>query len=1277
MKKIAVSFLLVIVLSIFNFFVVQAEEDINQSYVTEGENYTNTNWTNSDGSLIMSNSSLSNEKYVCLSVNPAQDTEYYIEYNVTVPEAGYYNMEIVSTPPDETTWASPIFASVNNGDNYHLSSVKTDSVLNASNFAKYSADAVYLNMGTNTVKFFVKDRIPNGKYLCLIDYFTFSKTQVDLIGIYSDRPMMVFESGSNINVYVQANGFVPDDVTVDYTLCDYRGNSVLAGSTVIASGTRKGNINLGILPKGNYTICTNYNDVVLKNNISVVVAEDERAEYTSTPFALDTNFYGVYSKYSNNRKILVDYAKSLNLLGISWIRDRIELNDTIAQKSDEGISVNSNRNIDIGSIVSANSDIKISTVVNSLPQWSKYGYSSKLDSNLVEVYDLFKSLGDSVGNNIDCLEILNETDFGGFVTSDDGPDLYAAFLKAATIGMYDSNSDAFISTQGSARAPESRGKYIKMLYENDLMKYSSVDNYHYHQKVSGVNKDYYEFTGKVGIDSTEELQEKFSVDVPIWITESGLLIEKEEAVDLSVNEQYAQSKYIVTSTVESLAAGTDKHFYFLGSVFQGTDYTTGIMNKNTRFPAFYPAYSSLAAMTYVLGEGIYVGKLNHSAINGYIFEDHESKVLVLYSDESKNITISLSDNDIEKYDMFANCTVISSNDGNYLIEVGSEPIYIKYQGELYNDVITTENILHSDPVQKTFSISDRVIIQQQYSEASRVGARHGGYYVDEDNCTVNVIVTNLNTETVTGTITGYSSNDWRIKDSERAVTILPFTSQTLSYEIENYDSSDESILYFTGNFDGNLTSKSSAYVNSGYSLYDDYTKSHWIASAKYSEKKGLYTKEINTVSYDQTVMRLFTYDSQNATLDNELTYNFGISAEDAYDIWVLTTRAGVPWMTDWRYSVDSDDFANHYVSENGYVADVYSVLGQSLYWYKIKAYRQLTEGNHKFKIRGDLLRDSTPQYLFHIIDSIVVVPSKYMWNPSKDINESIVTYEKLKMINEMDFSLLSGNVQLPSSTETGASISWTSSDESVISNSGIIYRTNEKQYATLTATIRYRTYTSSLPFKVSVLPILHSDVLAEIIFADADNNEISVYDNNINSYVDISIVNNTDDILDVNVSIEAYMADSTKLGATQSSFNVQNNSRVKNRYLISNEYANSAYLYKVNVYDDESQNILSRVFYSKMEFLNAPYIKISTVTIYGKTQLPHENIAVVITKDENYVTDSMTLEQLKQQICYLNEITSDESGYFTLSFNMDTVEDSYTCRISTVDESGSISLINE
>lgn len=1240
------------------------------SYSVEAETGYTGNWVYTGGSVVRSHVDMSGGSCLMLRVNPALPKEYYVEYNVNVSDAGYYMMTLTSTPPTVSEWASPICMSVNGSDMVELYGTKNAVVSSSLGVSDYASDVVYMNSGSNKIRFTVKDRNNQGYYYAVIDKFELTPSNIALEAVYSDQPYMTYEYGTDTDIYARMNGIVNSDINVSYSVKDYLGASIKNGTATVEAGGRTGTISLGELPMGAYIVTASYNGASVSNSLSIVVPVSNRNAYSDTPFAVDTNFFGLYNKYSENKNYLDDYVEALKLMGVTWIRDRISLSDAVCDENGN-VTVNLVKNVTIGNKVRAGSNIKISSVINTLPDWVSNEYMA--DDDMTKVYSLFKAVGDALGNSVDCIEILNETDHGGTTTANDnGPDMYASFLKAATIGIKDSASDAIVVSQGAARWPTSERNYSPMLYENNIFDYASADNYHFHSTIDTADyNEYTEFPGIEGLSNIKAVQAECNSAVPVWVTEAGYLIKKAETEELSVAEQDAQARYLVTSAVESVANGTDKHFWFLGTVYQDGDYTTGFMNKNRNYPAFYPAMPAVAAMTHILGKGDYIGTLNSGSVCSYVFNDNGETAVIMYTTGSNaNITVSTDANTAVKYDMFGNSENLEAVDGNYTIAVSKKPVYLKFTGTVKNVTRKERSIKAVDLNGKSLNTSQRVVITQRYSDNAVIGSRSGGYFIDGDDNTVTVTITNLNPSTVTGTLNGESDSAWSISPAKCSFSVGSYESKDYVFSISPRGESNTSVIYFNADINGASSPSTAAYVYCGdsYNRENDYK---WMQAVKFTDKTGLYRKYIDD-SLDHSIMRLFSYGITNPRTDNSLSYSFTLKNSGKYDIWMLSTRSYADWMTKWKWKYDNNNYA-YYTGSTNVTSDI-TISGQTLYWYPVRKSVSLTAGNHSVSVLGDEQRVSSPQYLYQMLDSIVIVPSGSGWSPVNNRATTIISYEQKALKDSFDFSNLQASVELPTKTQSGANLTWSSSDSNVITDKGVITRSSELKTAILTATIKYASSSANISFNVSVAPSDSSECTVNVDFVDSNQNKVISLAPNKTNYVNVNIVNPTNSVKNVDVYISKHLANGRYDECiAMHSYEVEKNSSVND--LISLRLTNDAKQILVYAWNENlSPYVPFKYAWVDNGLINAPEIEGNSITVSGKTNTPNELISLMIVKNADAADNIplMSKSEIVENVCYIGQTKTDVLGGYVFNFTLKDIDDSYVVRVATDTQSGII-----
>lgn len=916
-----------------NAFAVDSAYD----YLVEAENYTSCNFQ-STGTVIETDTTLSGEKYLCLYTK--NNGEYYAEYSVDVAESGVYDIFLASSPV-EGSWSSKIYMSVNGGDAIDIFGQPGSSTTN-SRIKWYGIGGANLNKGANTIRFIVRDKISSGYYSAFIDCFGLNASNMQIRYLDSEAPLNVFEETDEIAIEVNTNALALVDTTYAYSLSDVYGSVISTGNVTIKAGESKAKIVFEGLDLGYYNIEVD----TVKTAFSIVKPMSERIAYGDTPFAVDTTFSGNSIPGVNK----AEYAKVLGLSGVSWIRDRIWMRDSVTYK--DGVYSFGNVQLQNTANLVHPYGIKISNAVERMPSNLVNDYGTYIPSNLVEVYKFWKSAAQNYGNSVDNWEILNEVDFGGAVSGWDSPDLYAAFLKAAAIGI-DDGSDALVSSQGAAQGINNKNEYGKMLIRNGVYDYSAIDNTHHHKGSAEPFADYYEFSGINGVSERASVQKDFGIESPIWVTEAGIALYTASNVELTKEQQMVQAKYLVTSAVESIASGTDKHFFFIGNRFHEDTISWGMMSEDNFRPHMYRAFPAQAAMTYILGQGKYKGVIDKANNNvcAYLFNNGVNDVIVTWS-KSGEQAVSFSANG-KVYNMWGN--EISAVSSGVSLTVTSEPVYIVCTSHTENAINNRDTQITTE--KKEISDAKRVVLLQKYSDASRGGARTDGYMVSADDSTVTLEVTNLSEKTMTGNISYKTENGWKLDKESVDVTVAPMSVETVTFTITPQNGATTDYLSFVGNFDGEETSPSTVKL--------------------VETKDGIITLEAETDAKSQNGFSAYTQDGNQGlkvitTAAGEYKISFDVTSPDGgvYDLWTLGSILDYEWCS------------NHIIKVNGKeITPSAKNTTDSLYWNgdHVVGWNsfndvKLKKGINTVEFSVSATRNSGDNYIVSALDKLVFVP---------------------------------------------------------------------------------------------------------------------------------------------------------------------------------------------------------------------------------------------------------------------------------------------------------------
>lgn len=748
-------------------------------------------------------------KYLVLFTDtPAPDEGYLAQYQVTVPAAGPYQLDVASTPPN-INWASPYEIKVNDDSYKPVTNAVEYSQIN-SNVRKYHLDPVALKEGVNTITFRVKQRRvqPDAKYTFYLDSFSLTSIPLKLNAVTSTAPLNIFQAGSSEVLSLRLNGPANQDMLIEYSIHDYWSNEVLRKTVSIPPGVGSANVDLQQLPVGNYRITAHLagDDQSVYGNFALVTPLSERSDLTDSAFAMDTA-----ASWLVPQSKMEDFASALQLSGVKWIRDRFRWNNAVnpASGSFNFAADPADRFIPALSA----KGVKILDVFHEAPGWTRPG-GGKFPDDLLAAYDFARSSANRYGNQVAAWEVWNEPEYAtGY--ENESADRYAALLKAASIGYYDSMAKPLVSVSGFATLP---GNYEEILMENDILSYIDIYNFHRHQNFQA-GQPLIPF-----LDGTDLhqlfLDEHGGSDKPMWISEAGIAIPSQPPAELTWEEQKAQARYLVTSTITSLSQGTDKHFYFVMPPYQeGANYWGMFSRTYTPFAS----YSAEAAMTEALGEGRYIGAVQGlpDTVTGHSFRDGLDTVLVLWSSTSATVSLQLDQPSIQLTDIMGRKQTVTPNaESAYSLAVGPDPIYARVTGEAFSLPVTRTqskvSSLSEPTASRTLTAAQHIVMAQTYPHEVRADSRKNGYTLKSDQPTkMKLEIYNFNDMPMTGTIEGRAYGGWMLSEPLRMITLNPHEKTELEFEVAAGSSvipNEASAITFTGTFNGQLTSRSAAFV---------------------------------------------------------------------------------------------------------------------------------------------------------------------------------------------------------------------------------------------------------------------------------------------------------------------------------------------------------------------------------------------------------------------------------------------------------------------------------
>lgn len=758
-----------------------------------------------------------------LRANYARDdsTTHGVNLSVTVPETGSYSLVTVVTrygrmnTTDFDIYANDTYAySVNTKDDV----ISEETVTGKANMRKMTLPSIMLNKGENTVSFVLQntDRQPN-KPNFYLDYIELkpdlSPSASGNIG-YASTPTGDYSkqavAAAELDVYTgswdmratfnlvsfASTEEEAADITVKIT--DYYNDVVLEHTERPVFGAYTLKIDLGKHPTGYFTVSavTGTQTLFTKSYVVLPPVEDRDLE-SDSPFASD---FASYHILADREDVVANYAAAAKLCGVSILRERL---DWIYTEWNEGGCDFSradrfyNKINDMG--------LEILPFFSNAPRWTTENGKVFMDEQLA-VYRFSKRVAERYANISQALEVWNEMDYFTYVPAD----MYASFYKAAALGVVDSGT-SLPKIIGGLCEPVNSNPYLTILYKSDVFDYSDAFNWHYHI-YDRAERSVTEFVDGTKAGQFATFANTYLSSLPSWCTEAGIkLYAPAGCADMTFAQQKIQANYMVTSACQSLAAGTDKHFWFiLGNMPEDGGWFGSYGADDRPFASVVTE----AVMTQTLGKGIYKGELKGlpSGAEGHVINNGEDDVIVLWATSDRNVTLSVPGN-VLKTTVVGNREVLCPTNGKITVKAGSEPMFITVDGtvDASSYTATSNGEIKTISAKSDFTVGERVILTQLWYDltdsASYLSARNNGYRVSANGNTITLQLVNFNDFEVTGTVSG-SADGYTVTGSGETITIPAMSEKEVTFTITPNGGTGATYLTFEGTFNGSETSKS-------------------------------------------------------------------------------------------------------------------------------------------------------------------------------------------------------------------------------------------------------------------------------------------------------------------------------------------------------------------------------------------------------------------------------------------------------------------------------------
>jgi len=455
-------------------------------------------------------------------------------------------------------------------------------------------------------------------------------------------------------------------------------------------------------------------------------------------------------------------ARILRMMGIGWVRERFSWGHTEPERDKV-----EPRQYEAIAAAYAREGVRVYQIFHDSPGWTRA--NDDLTRNPVDLRDVYRfaqRVGKQYRRRVLAWEVWNEPDIGFWP---DLSDTYAGVLKAAYLGFKAAEPSLLVLIGSFCRGV---CDFDRHLLENGVSDYFDIFNWHIYaqpERYADQLGAYLNLLKRYGLENR-----------PVWLTEAGIRLWASEADgELSRAAEREQAEFIPRSFASSLAAGTDRHFYFVFPYYLENGVQFGALHRDL---SPRPACVAIAAAVDLLGEGRYLGRLPLPESNNataHAFWNGRERVLVIWAEKEQEITLAVGTKAVRVADLFGKERGLPAENGRVHLTIGPAAQYVLGVGKDIEPRLV-RTVRPGGRLPKTKPCP--VIVRGQL-QTRTIDKAHDVYRISLAPQQYVVEAYNFGDATAVGSVTVEIPAGWQIEPQKAAVSLEPGGRVALPFTI--------------------------------------------------------------------------------------------------------------------------------------------------------------------------------------------------------------------------------------------------------------------------------------------------------------------------------------------------------------------------------------------------------------------------------------------------------------------------------------------------------------